>query len=63
MGRFSLHNDRTLFLFILDGGGESQAHGFAAQKAILRKRFADDGWELPQILAALDTCTELYFWR
>jgi hypothetical protein len=52
-----------LFLFIFDGGGESQAHGFAAQKAILRKRFADDGWELPQILAALDTCTELYFWR
>jgi len=63
VGRFSLHNDRTLFLFIFNGGGEPQAHGVAAQKAILRKRFAGDGWELPQILAALDACTELYFDR
>jgi 2-polyprenyl-6-methoxyphenol hydroxylase-like FAD-dependent oxidoreductase len=63
VGRFSLHNDQTLFLFIFDGGDEPQAHGAAAQKAILRKRFAGDGWELPRILAALDTCTELYFDR
>ena len=63
VGRFSLHNDRTLFLFIFDGAGEPQAHGLAAQKAILRKRFAGDGWELTRILAALDTCTELYFDR
>jgi 2-polyprenyl-6-methoxyphenol hydroxylase-like FAD-dependent oxidoreductase len=43
VGRFSLHNDRTLFLFIFNGGGEPQAHGVAAQKAILRKRFSGDG--------------------
>ena len=63
MGRFSFHNDRTLFLFIVDAAGEPQAHGLAAQKVILRKRFAGDGWELPLILAVLDTCTELYFDR
>jgi 2-polyprenyl-6-methoxyphenol hydroxylase-like FAD-dependent oxidoreductase len=63
VGRFSLHNDRTLFLFIFDAKGEPPAHGIAAQKAVLRKRFAGDGWELPRILAALDTCTELYFDR
>jgi 2-polyprenyl-6-methoxyphenol hydroxylase-like FAD-dependent oxidoreductase len=63
VGRFALHDDRTLFLFIFDGGGEPDAHGVAAQKAILRKAFEGDGWELPRILAALDTCNDLYFDR
>jgi 2-polyprenyl-6-methoxyphenol hydroxylase-like FAD-dependent oxidoreductase len=63
VGRFTLHNDQTLFLFIFRGGGEPEAHGVAAQKAILRKTFAGDGWELARILAALDTCTDLYFDR
>ena len=63
VGRFALHDDRTLFLFIFDGGGEPEAHGVAAQKAILRKAFEGDGWELPRILAALDTCNDLYFDR
>ena len=63
VGRFALHNDRTLFLFIFGGGGEPEAHGIAAQKAILRKAFEGDGWELPRILAALDTCNDLYFDR
>jgi 2-polyprenyl-6-methoxyphenol hydroxylase-like FAD-dependent oxidoreductase len=63
VGRFSLHNDRTLFLLIFDVGGEPQVHGAAAQNATLRKRFAGDGWELHRILPALDTCTELYFNR
>jgi len=63
VGRFALHDDRTLFLFIFDGGGEPEANGVAAQRAILRKAFEGDGWELPRILAALDTCNELYFDR
>jgi len=63
IGRFTLHNDRTLFLFLFAGGGEPEAHGLAAQKAILRKTFAGDGWELPRILAALDSCNDLYFDR
>ena len=63
VGRFALHNDRTLFLFIFASGGEPEANGVAAQKAILRKAFEGDGWELPRILAALDTCNDLYFDR
>ena len=63
VGRFALHNDRTLFLFIFDSGGEPEAHVVGAQKAILRKAFEGDGWELPRILAALDTCNDLYFDR
>jgi 2-polyprenyl-6-methoxyphenol hydroxylase-like FAD-dependent oxidoreductase len=63
VGRFALHNDRTLFLFIFDAADEPKAHGVAAQKAILRKAFERDGWELPGILAALDACNDLYFDR
>jgi 2-polyprenyl-6-methoxyphenol hydroxylase-like FAD-dependent oxidoreductase len=63
VGRFTPHNDRTLFLFIFRGGGEPEAHAVAAQKAILRKTFAGDGWELPGILAALDICNDFYFDR
>ena len=63
VGRFTLHNDRTLFLFIFDGGAEAAAHDIEAQKKILRKAFEGDGWELPQILDALDTCNDLYFDR
>lgn len=63
LGRFSLHADRTLFLFIFDCRDEPEAHGLAAQKAMLRKAFEGDGWELPRILAALDTCDDLYFDR
>jgi 2-polyprenyl-6-methoxyphenol hydroxylase-like FAD-dependent oxidoreductase len=63
VGRFTLHNDRTLFLFIFDGGAEPGAHGVETQKKILRKAFEGDGWELPRILDALDTCNDLYFDR
>jgi 2-polyprenyl-6-methoxyphenol hydroxylase-like FAD-dependent oxidoreductase len=63
VGRFTLHDDRTQFLFIFGGGGEPEAHGVAAQKAILRKAFVGDGWELPRILVALDTGNDLYFDR
>jgi len=63
VGRFALHNDRTLFVFIFGGGAEPEAHGVAAQKAILRKMFAGDAWEVPRILTALDSCNDLYFDR
>jgi 2-polyprenyl-6-methoxyphenol hydroxylase-like FAD-dependent oxidoreductase len=63
IGRFTLRDDRTLFLFIFAGGGEPQARSLAVQKGILNQRFAGDGWELPHILAALDTCNDLYFDR
>ena len=63
VGRFTLHNDRTLFLFIFAGRSDPEAHGVAEQKKILRKAFEGDGWELPGILAALDACNDLYFDR
>jgi 2-polyprenyl-6-methoxyphenol hydroxylase-like FAD-dependent oxidoreductase len=63
IGRFALRGDRTLFLFVLahDVGELSYPYDASAQKAFLRNAFAHNEWELPQILVALDSCTELYF--
>ena len=65
VGRFALHGDRTLFLFVLarDFDRGSYPHTVDAQKWFLRDAFAKDEWEMPQILAALDSCTEFYFDR
>jgi 2-polyprenyl-6-methoxyphenol hydroxylase-like FAD-dependent oxidoreductase len=66
VGRFTLRGDRTLFLFVLARAVDHQLlypHDVCAQKAYLRDAFAKDEWELPQILAALDNCAELYFDR
>ena len=61
VGRFTLRDDRTLFLFIFGSGGEPDAHAGATPKAVLRRKFEADGWEVPRILAALDSCNDLYF--
>ena len=65
VGRFSLHGDRTLFLFVLahDFDHRSYPNVVGAQRSFLRNAFANDEWELPQILASLDSCPELYFDR
>jgi 2-polyprenyl-6-methoxyphenol hydroxylase-like FAD-dependent oxidoreductase len=65
VGRFAMHEDRTMFLFIfadhsLDG---TAMNDIQAQKALLRKRFGNSGWECPQILDALDVTSDLYFDR
>jgi 2-polyprenyl-6-methoxyphenol hydroxylase-like FAD-dependent oxidoreductase len=63
VGRLTLHDDRTLFLAIFRSAGEPYEQGLEAQKKILRKTFAGDGWEVRRILAALDSCNDLYFDR
>ena len=63
ISRFTLREDRTLFLFVFRAQDKIgiASHDVEAQKAILKAEFQDVGWECPRILAALDTCTELYF--
>ena len=63
VGRLTLRNDRTLFLFVFadERGRLTDLHDIAAKKEALRSHFGGLGWECPQILAALDSCTELYF--
>ena len=61
--RFTLHDDRALFLlvFIRDDEPAPTTSDLAAQKAMLRQRFGGGGWECGQILACLDRAEDLYF--
>jgi 2-polyprenyl-6-methoxyphenol hydroxylase-like FAD-dependent oxidoreductase len=63
VGRFTLRDDRTLFLFVFAASGASLPSTVDQQKAALRQRYAAGGWECPSILAELDRATELYFDR
>jgi 2-polyprenyl-6-methoxyphenol hydroxylase-like FAD-dependent oxidoreductase len=63
LGRFALHNDRTLFLFVFASGSSGPGLNTAEQKAVLRERFGDGSWECPSILGELDRTESLYFDR
>ncbi|MGH7992353.1 MAG: FAD-binding domain [Limisphaerales bacterium] len=65
VGRLSLRNHRTLFLFIFTDDGQSPVDAFdtKAHQRILRARFGDVDWECPQILAAMASCDDIYFDR
>src|SRR5215471_16941525 len=64
LGRFALHDDRTLFLFVFafDSSGPDLINT-AEQKAILREQFGDGSWECPRVLSELDRTESLYFDR
>jgi len=65
VGRLSLRNDRTLFLFVfaVERGDVIDSNDTQSQREILRAQFGKLGWECRQILAAMDSCPELYFDR
>jgi 2-polyprenyl-6-methoxyphenol hydroxylase-like FAD-dependent oxidoreductase len=63
VGRVTLRENRTLFLFVFAQEFGNQLPDLAAQKALLHAHYDDAGWECPQILAALDRIGELYFDR
>jgi 2-polyprenyl-6-methoxyphenol hydroxylase-like FAD-dependent oxidoreductase len=65
VGRVSLRDDRTLFLFVFSAEAAALVTPPEAQqqKAILRARFGGKGWECSQILEALDRTDDLYFDR
>jgi 2-polyprenyl-6-methoxyphenol hydroxylase-like FAD-dependent oxidoreductase len=62
VGRFALHDDRTLFLFVFETGVSDPpaALDLPAQKAIVRKAYAAGQWECPRILDELDRTRDLY---
>ena len=62
LARFSMRNDRTMFLFTL-ADTNPDSGDVPEQKALLRRRFGASGWECPAILEALDRATDLYFDR
>ena len=65
ISRFSLRDDKTLFLFIFrDEYLTTEAPSSEQErKAALANVFADVGWEGPQILAAMENVNDIYFDR
>jgi 2-polyprenyl-6-methoxyphenol hydroxylase-like FAD-dependent oxidoreductase len=63
LGRFALHGDRTLFLFVFTAGEGSRPPDLPGQKALVRARYAEGQWECPRILDELDRVEDLYFDR
>jgi 2-polyprenyl-6-methoxyphenol hydroxylase-like FAD-dependent oxidoreductase len=63
VGRFTLRDDRTLFLFVFAAGGDSLPSTLDEQKDMLRRKYAAGMWECGSILAELDRATELYIDR
>jgi 2-polyprenyl-6-methoxyphenol hydroxylase-like FAD-dependent oxidoreductase len=63
LGRFTLHDDQTLFLFVFAADSGSLPATLDLQKATLREGYGDGKWEYPRILDELDRTHELYFDR
>jgi 2-polyprenyl-6-methoxyphenol hydroxylase-like FAD-dependent oxidoreductase len=64
VARFAMRDDRTMFLFVFrDREADSGGGDVLAQKARIRERFRDSGWECAKILDALDSSEGLYFDR
>jgi len=63
IGRFTLHGDRTLFLFIFDARERPLPATLPLQKSLLREIYQGVGWESARILDALDRADQLYLDR
>ena len=63
LGRFTMHEDRTLFLFVFAADSGTFPTTLDLQKTMLRQRYGDGKWECARILDELDCTHELYFDR
>jgi 2-polyprenyl-6-methoxyphenol hydroxylase-like FAD-dependent oxidoreductase len=63
VGRFTMRDNRTLFLFTFADDNPEIPSTVQDQKAYLHRRFANSGWECPHILDALDASSDFYFDR
>ena len=63
--RVSLEDDAAVFLLVFahDGAIDLPMHDPARQKNVLARLYADSGWEAREVLAALETATDVYFDR
>ncbi len=63
ISRYAMRQNRSAFLLVFAEKDKPAIapHDTAAQKALIRARFAQDRWEAPEILARLDAADELYF--
>jgi 2-polyprenyl-6-methoxyphenol hydroxylase-like FAD-dependent oxidoreductase len=65
VARFSMREDRTLFLFTFRAhpGQDAPPDDPAAARALLADRFGAGGWECPAIVAAMAESDDFYFDR
>lgn len=63
VGRFSMRDDRALFLFVFSDHNPELPVDIDAQKALLRAKYSDSGWECGAILEALQHSESLYMDR
>jgi 2-polyprenyl-6-methoxyphenol hydroxylase-like FAD-dependent oxidoreductase len=63
VGRFSMRDDRTMFLFVFADQDSQIPASIEGQKALLVERFSGSGWECPKILDCLGPCEDLYMDR
>jgi 2-polyprenyl-6-methoxyphenol hydroxylase-like FAD-dependent oxidoreductase len=65
VGRFTMRDDRTLFLFVFAEPDPTLPEGeeIEAGKELLRRRFRDGGWECGPILDAMSGADNFYFDR
>jgi 2-polyprenyl-6-methoxyphenol hydroxylase-like FAD-dependent oxidoreductase len=63
IGRFTMRENRTLFLFIFATGEKVLPETLDGQKELLLALYANDKWECPHILHELKDTQELYFDR
>jgi len=61
LGRFTLRDNKTLFLFVFATGNDALPDTLDHQKELLRARYADGKWECSHILDELGYTRELYF--
>jgi 2-polyprenyl-6-methoxyphenol hydroxylase-like FAD-dependent oxidoreductase len=63
VARFSMRDDRTMFLLTFADPAPAIPSTLADQKSLLRARFRNARWEVPAVLDALEASPELYFDR
>ncbi|MGH8219082.1 MAG: FAD-dependent monooxygenase, partial [Steroidobacteraceae bacterium] len=63
VSRYAMRENRSAFLFVFTDGGDTVlgGHDCHGQKELIRSRFADDGWEVPEMLERLEAAQDLYF--
>ena len=63
VGRFTMRENRTLFLLIFATGEDALPETLDGRKELLLALYANDKWECPRILHELNGTQELYFDR
>jgi 2-polyprenyl-6-methoxyphenol hydroxylase-like FAD-dependent oxidoreductase len=63
VGRVSLRDDKTLFLFVFVEDADTPIHDLQAQKRLVRSKFGNSRWECRGILDTLNDAPEIYFDR